>query len=101
MKKKHCSGQSSINFAVLAGIRGTTPLMLWFAIMNLQSAGLVIAIKCGLTLLLFLMSALWFFCRKNDDSRLIILKNLSNRSTYWKICKRYFGFLFCSKTKKL
>lgn len=89
MVKKHCSGQSSINFAVLAGIRGTTPLMIWFAIMNIQSAGLVISIKCGITLLLFLMSAFWYFCRENDDSKLIIMKNLSNKGTYWKICKSF------------
>ena len=87
MTKKHCSGQSAINFAVLAGIRGTTPLMLWFAIMNIQSAGLVISIKCGITLLLFLISVFWYFCRENDDSKLIIMKNLSNKGTYWKICK--------------
>eukprot|EP00111_Clytia_hemisphaerica_P002081 TCONS_00005854-protein len=85
MSNKKCTAQSSINFAVLAAIRGSTPLMLWFAIMHLQSAGLVIAIKCALTLALFLCSTLWYFCR-NDDSKLIIQKNLSNKATYWKIC---------------
>ena len=90
MSNKKCTGQSSINFAILAGIRGTTPLMLWFAVMNLQSAGMVVAIKCGITLLLFLISTIWYFWREDDGSKHIILKNLANRGTYWKICKNVF-----------
>jgi len=98
MGHSKCTGQSSVNFGVLALIRGTTPLMMWFAVMNLKSAGLVVAAKCGITLSLFLLSMLWYFF-KDSESKAIVMKNLSNKQTYWKICK--CNLFYCRYNKGL
>lgn len=85
MVRSKCTPQSTINFTILALIRGSTPLMMWLALLNLHSVGLVVAIKCGITLILFSASAFWYLCQ-DHDSKLIIMNNLKSKDTYWKVC---------------
>ena len=79
-------GQIAVNFIILALLRGTTPLMMYLAVTNLDSAPLVVAIKCGITFLLFSVSLLWFMS-KDIQLQCHVINNLRNKDTYWKLCK--------------
>ena len=85
-------GQVAINFITLALLRGTTPLMMYLAVTNLDSAPLVVAIKCGITFLLFSVSLLWFMS-KDTQLQCHVINNLRNKHTYWKLCK-FLSFVF-------
>ena len=79
----HCSCVDVLNFFILSVVRGTTPLMMFFGVYYLQSAGLVVAFKCGISLILFTLSGLLLL--RKSEVRTNILKSLQEKSTYWKL----------------
>lgn len=88
--QQECNGQTSINFIVLTMIRGTAPLMMFLAVSNLNSPGLVVALKCGITCVLFLLSGS-YVCSSDAQIRMKVIKNLKTASTYWRLV--VIGFL--------
>ena len=76
-----CTGSTIINFLLLAILRGSTPLMMHFAVSTLNSAGLVVALKCLITLALFVVSMLWVGVT-DVEVRLHVVRNLREKHTY-------------------
>ena len=71
-------------FIILALIRGTTPLMAYFAVSNLDSTGLVVAWKSVISFMFFLFSAsLLYFV--SGEFRQHITENFKDKHTYWKL----------------
>jgi len=78
------NGPLVINFIFLALIRGTTPLMMHLGVEALQSASLLVAIKCGITLLLFLLS-MGYLITRDVQLQCNVINNLRNKNTYFKL----------------
>lgn len=75
---------TTISFVLLALLRGTTPLMAYLAVSNLDSTGLVVAWKSGISLVFFTIMLVTFYFN-DGEMRLQIYDNLISRSTYWKL----------------
>ena len=73
-----------LSFILLAFIRGTTPLMAYFAVSGLNSTGRVVAAKSVISLVMFLLTLSTIIVVK-DETRLQIKENFKNRSIYWKV----------------
>lgn len=73
-----------VSFILLAFIRGTTPLMAYFAVSGLNSTGRVVAAKSVISLVIFLLTLLTIIMVK-DETRLQIKENFKNKSVYWKV----------------
>ena len=84
MATKHHSCVSIISFTALALIRGTTPLMAYFAVSKLNSTGLVVAGKSFIGLVLFLITLI-YICISSTEEKMQIKRNVRDKSTYWKI----------------
>jgi len=80
---------TTMNFIVLLLVRGTTPLMIFFGMHYLHSASLIVTLKCEISLVLFTLSAICLL--RDPPTKAIILRNLQQKSTYWKLF--IFGFL--------
>ncbi|XP_065051025.1 uncharacterized protein LOC135680776 [Rhopilema esculentum] len=71
-------------FIILALIRGTTPLMAYFAVSNLDSTGLVVAWKSVISFMFFLFSASVLYS-VSGEFRQHITENFKDKHTYWKL----------------
>eukprot|EP00794_Sanderia_malayensis_P016934 gene16934-18641_t len=71
-------------FLTLAFIRGTTPLMAYFAVSNLNSAGLVVSCKSAISLALFI-ATIAHSSFSNHDEKSQIKRNFRDKHIYWKI----------------
>ncbi len=71
-------------FLTLALIRGTTPLMAYFAVSNLNSAGLVVSCKSVTSLTLFIGTLMFAFF-SNHDEKAQIKRNFQDKHVYWKV----------------
>lgn len=81
----HSSKLVKLNsFVVLALLRGTTPLMAYFAVSNLDSPGLVVAWKSAISLVFFSIMFLTLYVT-DDAVKLQLSSNVRSRSTYWKL----------------
>lgn len=78
----HCSFETALNFIILTLIRGTTPLMLYYATQHLHSAGLIVSLKCATSLIFFGISA---YLLMKPAMRTVVRNNLLDKSTYSKL----------------
>ena len=77
-------GVTLTNFLILAMIRGSTPLMAYFAVANLNSASLVVSLKCAISLVFFAWTFLWILA-SDKDATSKIFRNFRDKHTYWKV----------------
>ena len=82
------SSQSSLvtatSFIFLALLRGSTPLMAYLAVSNLDSSGLVVAWKSAITLVFFAAMLVALYCT-DGELRMQFMANFKSRDTYWKL----------------
>ena len=71
-------------FLFLALLRGTTPLMAYFAVSNLDSSGLVVAWKSAISFVFFVIMLMTLY-NTDGELKLQISDNFKSKSTYWKL----------------
>ena len=84
MQGSQSSLVTSSSFILLALLRGSTPLMAYFAVSHLASSGLVVAWKSGISLVFFTIMLVTFYFT-DGELKMQFMVNLKSKRTYWKL----------------